>query len=91
MLVNGVVTATLMSAAAHEAGLLAHPYIGIEHLELARLRLAGEDEQYETYRQLCHPGVRRRWWRPLGPRSSLRRAGLAETEAARRRAERGET
>lgn len=91
MLVNGVVTAALLSAAEREADLLAHPYIGVEHVELARLRLAGEDEQYETYRRRCRPGVRRRWWRPLGARSSLRRAGLAETEAARRRAERGET
>jgi len=76
-----------LAAAEHEADLLAHPYIGVEHVELARLRLAGKHDQRAALLRRVSPGVRRRWWRPRGPRSALRQAGLAATEAARRRAE----
>jgi hypothetical protein len=38
----GEVADQLRNAADHEADVLAHPYIGGEHLELARLRLAGQ-------------------------------------------------
>ncbi len=36
---SGAVPNALLRAADHEADLLAHPYTGVEHLELARLRL----------------------------------------------------
>ena len=82
----GVVPPELLAAADHEADLLAHPYIGVEHLELAGLRLAGRWAERDTLRLQVSAGVPRRWWRPRGPRSALRRAGLAATEAARQRA-----
>lgn len=64
----------LLRAADHEADLLAHPYISIEHLELGRLRMAGRTAEYEALRQQIGPGVpRRRWWRPRGLASALRR------------------
>ncbi|MDT4970443.1 MAG: hypothetical protein QOG22_586, partial [Pseudonocardiales bacterium] len=34
----GLIPPGLLAAASHEADLLEHPYIGYEHLELARLR-----------------------------------------------------
>jgi len=90
MIDDGQVTPQLLRAAEHEADLLAHPYIGVEHVELARLRLAGRDAELEELRRRIPAGVRRRWWRPRGPHSALRRRGLAETEAARQAAERAE-
>lgn len=84
---DGSVTPQLLAAADHEADLLAHPYIGIEHVELARLRLAGREQERATLRAGLAAGVPHRPWRPRGPRSALSRAGLAETPAAQRRAE----
>ena len=77
-----------LSLADHQADLLAHPYIGVEHVALARLVRAGMLDQYDTLLQSLKPGVRRRWWRPRGPRSALRRTGIGETMTARRRAQR---
>ncbi len=47
----GLVPNELLAAASHEADLLAHPYVGLEHLELARLRLAGKPEERESLRR----------------------------------------
>lgn len=66
MMVDGEVPPALLRAAEHEADLLAHPYIGVEHVELARLRLAGRDTELGELRQRIPAGVRRRWWRPRG-------------------------
>ncbi len=91
MIAAGLVAPDELSAANHEADLLAHPYVGVEHLELTRLRLAGKHQEREELRQQLSQGVRPRWWRPRGPRSALRKAGLTATEAARQRAEQDET
>lgn len=90
LLASGVVSDQLLAAAEHEADLLAHPYIGIEHMELARLRLAGRTAEREALRERLGIGIRRRWWRPRGRDSALRRRGLEQTEAARLAAEREE-
>lgn len=90
LLESGAVSEELFEAAHHEADLLAHPYIGIEHLELGGLRLAGRMAERDAIRARLRVGVPRRWWRPRGPRSALSRRGLEETEAARRAAERAE-
>ena len=39
----GSVSLDELAGAEHEADLLAHPYIGVKHVELARLRLAGKE------------------------------------------------
>ena len=70
-------------SADHEADLLAHPYVGVVHLELARLRLAGRAAARDELLGWLSSGVPRRWWRPRGPSSTLRRRGLAQTLAAR--------
>jgi len=70
-----------------EADLLEHPYIGLEHVELARLRLAGKAAERRVLLSHLTRGVPRRWWRPLGPRSAFRPSGLAQARAARRAAE----
>lgn len=90
LLQSGAVTAQLLAAADHEANLLAHPYVGLEHLELARLRLAGLECERVVLRDRLTVGVRRRWWRPRGPGSALRRRGLAEARAAQHQAENDE-
>jgi hypothetical protein len=41
---DGAVTPRLLAAADHEADLPAHPYIGVEHRELARPRPASRSE-----------------------------------------------
>jgi hypothetical protein len=87
MLADGQVATGELPAAAREADLLAHPYTGVEHVQLARLRAANNEDEYAKLRGQLRPGVPRRWWRPRGPRSALRRSGLAAREAARRRAE----
>jgi hypothetical protein len=87
LLMTGTVSPELLHAADHEADLLGHPYVGLEHLQLARLRRAGRATELEELRRQTPVGVQRRWWRPRGPRSALRRAGLLRTEAARRAAE----
>jgi len=40
---SGAVSNEFLRAADHEADLLAHPYTGVEHPELARLRLTRRD------------------------------------------------
>ncbi len=90
LVTSGVVSEKLLAAADHEADLLAHPYIGIEHMELARLRLAGRTVERDALRERLGFGVRRRWSRPRGRHSALRRRGLEQTEAARVAAEREE-
>jgi hypothetical protein len=80
----------LLAAADHEADLLGHPYLGVEHLELGQLALGGRLEERLTLRKTLAQGVPRRWWRPRGPRSALRRRGLRETELRRLAADREE-
>jgi hypothetical protein len=79
----GVVAPEWLAAANHEADALAHPYVGVEHLELARLAMQDRYDERDAYRRALRVGVRRRWWRPLGPRSALRRRGLRETAEQR--------
>ena len=81
------ISSELLRAADHEADLLGHPYIGLEHLELARLRLAGNASARDQLRATVVGEIRRRWWQIRGRRSALRRAGRSQTEAARRAAE----
>ena len=83
LLAAGEVPRELLRAADHEADLLAHPYVGVVHLELARLRLAGRAAARDELLGRLSSGVPRRWWRPRGPSSALRRRGLAQTLAAR--------
>lgn len=87
---SGQLSEELLAAAAREADLLEHPYVGVEHLQLARLRLAGNDTEREALRRQLAVGVPQRWWRPRGPHSALRRRGIEETRAARRTAEQEE-
>jgi hypothetical protein len=91
LITDNAVSAELLGAADHEADLLAHPYIGLEHLHLAWLRLAGKYPEYEALRDQLVPGVRPRRWRPRGVSSALRRRGIGQTLAAQRRAERKES
>jgi hypothetical protein len=88
LLGSGAVSGQLLQAADHEADLLGHPYIGLEHLDLGRLDLAGLTTERDALRQRMRGGVRRRWWRPRGPNSALRRRGRKQTEGARLSAER---
>jgi len=91
---SGTVSNELLRAADHEADLSAHPYTGVEHLELARLRLTGRDAERDALRRELGVGMPTRWWRPRGRRSALRRTGREQTETARlvaERAERAET
>lgn len=90
LIASGVVSSELLAAADHEADLLAHPYVGFEHLELTRLALAGREQEREALRERMTPGVRRRRWRPRGACSALRRRRLDETQVAQRGAERDE-
>jgi hypothetical protein len=82
----GLVDRDLLAAADHEADLLAHPYIDLMHLELARLRLNGLDGERQALLARATPGVRQGRWRPRGPRSALRARGRAATRAAYLRA-----
>jgi len=54
---------------------------------LARLALAGAVAEREALRRSLPDGVRRRWWRPRGLRSALRRRGLEQTRIAQQLAE----
>jgi hypothetical protein len=83
---DGLVDDELLKAADHEADLLLHPYIDVHHLELARLRLAGLDEQGQEMLAKLVVGMAPRRWRPRGPRSALRRHGVAQTREAHLRA-----
>ncbi|MDQ1751088.1 MAG: hypothetical protein QOE71_2144 [Pseudonocardiales bacterium] len=83
---SGQVSDELLQAADREADLL-DPYIGAEHLELARLDLGGRTGDREALRLNMTMGVSRRWWRPRGPLSALRRRGVTETRAARQAAD----
>jgi len=83
----GLLPNELLAAAEREADLLEHPYIGVEHVELARLRLAGKATERQALLAQFAKGVRRRWWRPLGPHSAFRPNGLEQTRAACRAAE----
>ena len=86
LLDDGEVSERELRAAEHEADVLGHPYIGIEHVELARLSLAGQVPDWNAARARLAVGVHRRWWRPRGPRSALRRAGRARSALAQRAA-----
>ena len=88
LIARGDVRADELSAASVEADLLEHPYVGVEHVELARLKAAGRFAEREQLLHTLTPGVPRWRWRPLGRNSALRRRGLAETRAARFEAER---
>ena len=90
LLAAGNVSEKLLQAATHEADLLTYPYVGLEHLELGRLTLAGRFVERDALRRRTPAGVRRRWWRPRGRHSALRTAGLARTKQARLAAERVE-
>jgi hypothetical protein len=41
----------LLQGADHEADLLGHPYIGLEHLDLGLLHLAGRTTERDALRQ----------------------------------------
>jgi len=90
LLASGAVSGQLLKAADHEADLLGHPYIGLEHLDLGRLHLAGLATARDALRQRMRVGVPRRLWRARGPNSALRRRGRDQTKAARLSAEREE-
>ena len=90
LLESGAVSSQLLEAADHEADLLGHPYIGVEHLDPGRLHLAGLKTERDALRQRMRVGVPRRWWRPRGPTSALRRRGRHQTKVARLSAERDE-
>jgi hypothetical protein len=59
-------------------------------VRLARLKANGSAAEREQLLQTLTAGVPRRWWRPRGRNSALRRRGLAETRAARLDADRGD-
>lgn len=88
LIASGAVSNELLRAADHEADLLAHPYTGVEHLELARLRLTGRPAERDALGRELGVGMPTRWWRPRGRRSALRRTGREQTETARLAAER---
>jgi len=90
LLASGAVSGQLLQAADHEADLLGHPYIGLEHVDLDRLHLAGRTTERDELRQRMRVSVARWWWRPCGPNSALRRRGRDQTKAARLSAERDE-
>ena len=88
LIAAGQVPEDVLVAADHEADVLAHPYIGMEHLELARLQLAGRLAERDAVRAGLPVGISgsTRWWRPRGPRSARRRRGVDDTERASRAA-----
>src|SRR5450432_2915222 len=87
LLERGDVTADEVVRADVEADLLEHPYLGIEHVLLARFWIAGLLAERQALLSTLSPGTPRRWWRPRGRNSALRRRGLEETRSARRTAE----
>ena len=52
---------------------------------------AGDQERYHEPAGALYPLGRHRWWRPLGCRSALRKAGILATVAALRAALGSET
>jgi hypothetical protein len=84
---TGALEDSVLSAADREADLLGHPYIGLEHLQLARRR-EGRFADYNALLRDVRPISRRRWWRPLGAHSAFRRRGPEQTAAAQVRARR---
>ena len=83
---RGEATAAEVARADVEADLLEHPYIGVEHVLLARLWIAARVAEREALLAILSPGVPRRWWRPRGSNSALRRRGVEEAREARRTA-----
>jgi hypothetical protein len=72
---SGAVTIDVLRAADHEPNLLGHPYVGLEHLELARLRLAGLDhERQDMLQHIRAATTGSRWWRPARARTDCPRA-----------------
>jgi len=51
----------LLARADREADLLEHPYIGVVHVELPRMRLAGKVTERQALLNQLTRGVRRRW------------------------------
>lgn len=86
LLASGALPPELLAAADHEADLLAHAYVGLEHLELARLHLTGHEQERAARAARLVAVMPSRRWRPRGLRSALRRAGLAEARVAQQRA-----
>lgn len=86
----GHLSEELRGMADREADLLEHPYIDLQHVQLARLRLQGQETERRALLTQISKGVQRRWWRPLGPRSALRPAGLQQARDARLAAEEAE-
>jgi hypothetical protein len=60
----------------------AHPYIGVEDIELARPHLEGWADERAQLRAEFGVDTSRRWWRPRGVLSALRRLGLRQTRLA---------
>ena len=86
MIDAGEIGSDLFAAAGHEADLLGHPYVGVEHVALAKVRSSGDATAYELRRKLARR-ISRPWWHVRGPRSALRRKGRAQAAAARQAAE----
>jgi hypothetical protein len=84
----GAVPDEVLVAADHEADLLGHPYLGVEHLQLGRLAIERRVEDRAALREALDREAPRRWWRPRGPRSALRARGLQETKERRLAAKR---
>jgi hypothetical protein len=86
LLKRGTLARSELTEATHEAELLGHPYVGPEHFRLAELRRDRRDEEYKQLRASIPMAARPRWWKPLGRRSALRQAGLAQTRSAQQAA-----
>jgi hypothetical protein len=76
----------LMTEARHQADLLAHPYVGGEHVCLAAARLTDDRSTYEQLHAQLLRGLPKSRWRPRGLNSARRRHGVRETEEAQQKA-----
>jgi hypothetical protein len=76
----------LMTEARHQADLLAHPYLGGEHVCLAAARLTDDRSTYEQLHAQLPRGLPKSQWRPRGLNSARRRHGVRETEEAQQKA-----
>lgn len=76
----------VLARADHDADLLAHPYIDVVHLQLARLALSGAAEQRKRVLAQVSEGLPAHRWRPRGFRSAARSRGRRQTSAAQQRA-----